>query len=393
MPASVPDAGDLIWLTFDPQGWVTSKPAGAWRLRRNGSVPGRSRKESRLEGAPSGVDQPCSTTHLERSPCPAGATARLLIHAGVQFKFMRRRSPLRNALEYCVAILALASLQWAPRKVAFALARFYARLLDLAIPRLRRVARRNLAMALPEFTPRRHAQIVDGVFRSIARILVTFAKFPAIRRGYLGQWIRLEGGEYFDQAQRAGRGVLVATAHLGNWELSAFAHALMTAPMNVVVRPLDNPLIDALVERRRALTGNRPIGKKDFARAILKALAANQAVGILIDQNASLDTGVFVDFFGVPASAGTGFAKFARHSGAAVIPGFALWNELEQRYVLRFYPPLEMTGDAVRDTQTLQSKLEEVIREYPDQWLWIHRRWKTRPPGETSPHETARPAS
>jgi KDO2-lipid IV(A) lauroyltransferase len=229
------------------------------------------------------------------------------------------------------------------------------------------------------------------VFRSIARILVTFAKFPAIRRAYLGPWIRLEGGEYFDQARQAGRGVLVATAHLGNWELSAFAHALMTAPMNVVVRPLDNPLIDRLVERRRALTGNQPIGKKDFARAILKALAANQAVGILIDQNAALDAGVFVDFFGVPASAGTGFAKFAAHSGAAVVPGFALWSEPEQRYVLRFYPPLEMTGDAVRDTQTLQSKLEEVIRQYPDQWLWIHRRWKTRPPGEPSPYESARP--
>src|ERR1017187_3313067 len=104
---------------------------------------------------------------------------------------------------------------------------------------------------------------------------------PAWRRRW-SAWCRLEGGEYFDQAQRAGRGVLVATAHLGNWELSAFAHALMTAPMNIVVRPLDNPLIDALVERRRALTGNRPIGKKDFARAILKALAANQAVGILL---------------------------------------------------------------------------------------------------------------
>ncbi len=317
---------------------------------------------------------------------------RAALHPGVQFKFMRHRSRLRNVLEYCVAVVALKSLQWTPRKLSFALARFYTRLLDLAIPRLRRVARRNLAMALPEFTPERHAQIVDGVFRSIARILVTFAKFPAIRRGYLGKWIRLEGGEYFDQAHEAGRGVLVATAHLGNWELSAFAHALMTAPMNVVVRPLDNPLIDALVERRRALTGNRPIGKKDFARAILKALAANEAVGILIDQNAALDTGVFVDFFGVPAAAGTGFAKFAAHSGAAVIPGFALWNEREQRYVLRFYPPLAMTGDALRDTQTLQSKLEEVIREYPDQWLWIHRRWKTRPPGEASPYEGTPPA-
>jgi len=297
---------------------------------------------------------------------------------------MRRRSPLRNALEYSAAAVALKTMQWAPRPVAFALGNFYARLLDLAIPRLRRVARRNLAMALPEDTPLRHAQIVDGVFRSIARILVTFAKFPAIRRGYLGQWIRLEGGEHFDKASQAGRGVLVATAHLGNWELSAFAHALMTAPMNVVVRPLDNPLIDGMVERRRALTGNRPIGKKDFARAILKALAANQAVGILIDQNAGLDDGAFVDFFGVPASAGTGFAKFAAHSGAAVLPGFALWNATERRYVLRFYPEIEMTGDVARDTQALHAKLEEVIREYPDQWLWIHRRWKTRPPGEPS---------
>jgi Kdo2-lipid IVA lauroyltransferase/acyltransferase len=304
---------------------------------------------------------------------------------------MRQRSPLRNALEYCVAVAALASLQWAPRGLAFTLARLYTRLLDLAVPRLRVVARRNLAMALPEFTPQRHAQIVDGVFRSIARILVTFAKFPSIRRGYLGQWIRLEGGEYFDQARQAGRGVLVATAHLGNWELSAFAHALMTAPMNMVVRPLDNPLIDRLVESRRALTGNRPIGKKDFARAILKALSANEAVGILIDQNAALESSVFVDFFGVPASAGTGFAKFAAHSGAAVIPGFALWSEAEKRYVLRFYPPLAITGDALRDTQMLQSKLEEIIREYPDQWLWLHRRWKTRPPGEASPYESARP--
>ena len=114
-------------------------------------------------------------------------------------------------------------------------------------------------------------------------------------------------------------------------------------------------------------------------------------MGILIDQNAAVESGVFVNFFGVPASASTGFAKFAAHSGAAVIPGFALWSEEEQRYVLRFYPPLVMTGDAARDTQTLQSKLEDVIREYPDQWLWIHRRWKTRPPGEESPYDSARP--
>ena len=119
-------------------------------------------------------------------------------------------------------------------------------------------------------------------------------------------YIRYEGLENFKSAQARGRGVLVATAHLGNWELSAFAHAWMTAPMSIVVRPLDHPGIDRLVEQRRALSGNRIIEKKDAARGILRSLAANEAVGILIDQNTSPDQGVFVKFFGVQACAGSG---------------------------------------------------------------------------------------
>jgi len=295
---------------------------------------------------------------------------------------MRQRSTLRNAVEYCAAVAALKSLEWAPVPFAHSLARSYARLLDLAIPRLRRVARRNLSFALPDLTADGREQIIDGVFRSIARILVSFAKFPSIRRDTVDRWIRVEGAEHFKAAEAAGHGVLVATAHLGNWELSAFAHALLTGPMNLLVRPLDNPWLDRLVERRRALSGNRPIGKRDFARAILKALATNQAVGILIDQNEAAATGVFVEFFGVQACASPGFARIAAHSGATVIPGFALWNERERRYVLRFYEPVPITGNAAVDTQTLHAMLESVIREYPDQWLWIHRRWKTRPEGE-----------
>ncbi len=294
---------------------------------------------------------------------------------------MKQRSALRNRAEFAVAVTVVKSLEWAPLRLAYGLAGLYVWLLDLAIPRLRRVALRNLSFAMPELDRARHAAIVDGVFRSIARMLVAFARFPSIRRENLEQWIRAEGGEHFHEALRRGRGVLFATAHLGNWELSAFAHGLLTGPMSVVARPLDNPLIDRLVESRRALSGNRPMFKKDFARAILKALAANQAVGVLIDQNSAADAGVFADFFGVPACAGTGFAKIAWRSGAAVIPGFALWMESERRYVLRFYPPVEMTGDAERDTRELQHRLEAVVREYPDQWLWIHRRWKTRPPG------------
>jgi len=299
---------------------------------------------------------------------------------------MRQRSSIRNGVEYCLALAVIQSLQIAPVPLAHWLARRYTRLLDLAIPRLRRVAYRNLALALPAADP---GAIVDGVFRSIARLLVAFAKFPSIHSGNVSRWIRYEGREHYDDAMRAGRGVLFATAHLGNWELSAYAHALLAAPMNIIARPLDNPLIERLVEHRRRLSGNRLIYKKDFARSILKALSANQAVGILIDQNASPDTGVFVDFFGIPACAGTGFAKIAAHSGAAVVPGFALWSDEERRYVLRFYPPLPVTGDATRDTQALQSLLEQVIREYPDQWLWIHRRWKTRPAGESSLYESS----
>ena len=242
------------------------------------------------------------------------------------------------------------------------------------------MARRNLELA--GYPERDREAIVDGVFASIARLVVTFARFPRLTRDNIGSWIRYEGLEHFQEAKRRGRGVLFATAHFGNWELSAFAHALLTEPMHVVVRPLDNRAADNLVETRRQLSGNWLIQKQDAARGILRALAANQAVGILMDQNTSLAEGVFVDFFGVPACANVGLAKIAARSGAAVIPGFAVWESGEARYVLRFFPPLEITGDAREDTQRLHAVLEAVIRRNPGQWLWIHRRWKTRPPGE-----------
>lgn len=254
--------------------------------------------------------------------------------------------------------------------------------MDIALPRLRRTALRNLEMAYPGKSPSERRAIVDEVFHSIARLLYAFARFPRMNRENISQWIRYEGLEHYQEAKKAGRGVLFATAHLGNWELSAFAHGLMTEPMNVVIRPLDNPGVDRLVEERRKLSGNQLIVKWDGARAILRALHENEAVGILIDQNTSLQEGVFVNFFGTPACANTAFAKIAARTGAVVIPGFALWLEAEQRYVLRFYPPVEISGDAAEDTRRLHAVLEGVIREFPGQWLWIHRRWKTRPAGD-----------
>lgn len=274
--------------------------------------------------------------------------------------------------------LLLAALRYSPLPLSNLLALFCARAFDLAVPKLRKVAARNLQLAGYGARP----DIIDQVFESIARLLATFARFPSIHRHNIHEWIRYEGFEHYEEAKRRGRGVLFATAHLGNWELSAYAHALLTEPMNIVVRPLDNAPVDALVEHRRGLSGNRVINKKDAARGILSALRNNEAVGILVDQNSLPGEGVFVDFFGVPASTNAAFAKLAAHSGAAVIPGFALWSPGENKYVLRFYPPVEITGDTQADTQRLHSVIEGVIRAHPGQWLWIHRRWKTRPPGE-----------
>jgi KDO2-lipid IV(A) lauroyltransferase len=273
-------------------------------------------------------------------------------------------------------------LEHAPRPLANLLGRLCATTLDRAIPRLRRIAERNLSLAYQDRDAAWRSQTIDGVFASIGRLLVAFARFPKITKANVDQWIRYDGLEHYLKAKDDGRGVLFATAHLGNWELSAFAHALLTEPMNVVVRPLDNPLIDSIVEKRRALSGNTLLSKRDFARSILHALRTNQPVGILVDQNSSAENGAFVPFFGTPACTNLTFAKLAARSGATVIPGFAIWNEKERRYVLKFYPPVMITGDAVEDTRRIQNAIEAAIRETPDQWLWIHRRWKTRPEGE-----------
>ena len=255
-------------------------------------------------------------------------------------------------------------------------------LIDHAVPRLRRVAMRNLELVYPHPDAKEKAAIADACFMSLARLIASVAHFPGITKANVGEWIHYEGFEHFEDALRRGKGVLFATGHLGNWELSAFAHALLTAPMSIVVRPLDNPLLDEIATRYRSMSGNTILGRKDFLRPAVEALRRNEAVGILIDQNVTADRGVFVDFFGRKACVDAGFARLAARTGAAVIPGFAFWREGEQRHVLKFYEPVPMRGDALADTQAVHSVLERAIREAPEQWLWIHRRWKTRPEGE-----------
>jgi KDO2-lipid IV(A) lauroyltransferase len=255
--------------------------------------------------------------------------------------------------------------------------------------RLRRVGLQNLAMAFPEKTAAEREAILRTEYRNLGYLLAEFCQMPGYTADKASGFIRYEGLENYLRARDRGKGVLVLTGHLGAWELSSFYHSLMGMPMGVVIRRLDNPLVDAFVNRIRCLHGNRVIHKDDFARGLIASMRAGETVGILMDTNMTPPQGVFVPFFGVPACTASGMARIALKTGATVVPGFLLWEESERKYVLRFGEELTLadTGDAEADALTNTARftavMEEYIRRYPEQWLWMHRRWKTRPVGET----------
>jgi KDO2-lipid IV(A) lauroyltransferase len=295
---------------------------------------------------------------------------------------------LRHKAEYALARLILEFVGRLPRPLARRVASFTAYLLYWLVPRWRRVAYRNLNLAMPELGRAERRRIVRGVYQSLGRMLAEFARFPCYTPQNIRQVAIYDGFENYAAAVRRGRGVLFLTGHLGAWELGAFAHSVYGYPISVLIRALDNPYLNALVNRYRTLAGNRIIEKRDFLRGILQALKNNETVGILMDQNSSLQEGAFVQFFGWPACSSAGMAKIALRTDAVVVPAFTIWDAERQRYRIRFDPPLELSrsGDAqadiVANTQLFTTVLETYIRRYPDQWLWIHRRWKTRPPGE-----------
>ena len=254
----------------------------------------------------------------------------------------------------------------------------------------RSTALHNLRMALPELSEDERQQIVRGIFSNLGRLLVEFSQFPKLTPENVSERVEYEGLDNYLEGLRRGRGVLFLTAHVGAWELSSFAHCLYGYPMKFLTRPLDNPLVESLITGMRTLSGNRAIDRNGAAREVLKALRNNETVGILIDQNTIQSEGVFADFFGTPAATTPALATFAIRTGAAVVPGFIRWDGQRERHVLSFEPPVELkqTGnpqdDIVANTLMFNNILERFVRRFPDQWLWIHKRWKTRPEGEPS---------
>ncbi len=296
---------------------------------------------------------------------------------------------MRHRLEYALVWPAVKILGLLPRPLARAMAILLGGAVYHLHRRLRWVGLRNLEMAYPQMSPRERRRILRGVFLSLARQLAEFCQFPHYRRENVSKVAIYEGFENFDSAQRRGKGVLFLTAHLGGWEVGSFVHSIHGHKLNIVVRPLDNPYLDRLVERYRTLHGNSTFSKQDFARGLISAMRGGETVGLLMDQNMTPPAGVFVDFFGIKACTASGIARVALRTEASVVPAFTIWDATLRKYRIMFAPPLvlERTGDDERDTvsatQLFTSVIEEYVRKYPDQWLWVHRRWKTRPEGES----------
>jgi KDO2-lipid IV(A) lauroyltransferase len=295
---------------------------------------------------------------------------------------------MRQRLEYAVAWPFIKVLSLLPRPLARAAAISLAWLIYILHARLRHVGMRNLAMALPKRDRRQRARILRGEFTSLGRQLAELCQFPRYTLENVNRVVVYDGFENYERALARGKGVLFLTAHFGGWELSAFVHSLHGNPMHVVVRDLDNVYLDRLIQRFRSMHGNTMVNKDNFVRGLLAAMQAGEVVGILMDTNMTPPQGVFVDFFGIPACTASGLARIALRTEAAVIPGFTIWDPTLRKYRLRFDPAVKLVrtenndADIVTNTQLFTKIIEDYVRRYPDQWLWVHRRWKTRPPGE-----------
>jgi len=303
---------------------------------------------------------------------------------------MAKRGKIQTTLEYLAARLVLSTLGMLPMSAALAAGEFLGGVAYSFSSKLRRTGDRNLQIAFPEKSSEEREAIVRGSFRSLGRQLGVFSKFARSPVDSLLKIIEISGLEHYEKLKAENRGVVFFTAHLGAWELLPLCSSLRGNPLNVVVRRLDNPKVEELVDQIRSRWGNQTLDKLSAGRQMIKALRSGEALGLLTDLNTLDDEAIFVDFFGVPAATNFMVAKLALRTKSPIMPMFAPWDKNLGKFDLQVSPPVtfEITGNEEADVRNLTLKLsqitEEKIRSYPDQWLWIHKRWKTRPAGEPS---------
>jgi len=299
---------------------------------------------------------------------------------------MKPTRSARHVLAYLFCRALLASLALLPRRCGQAVGRGCGLLFYLISPRHRTVALANLEVAFGEAaTPRRRARLARASFAHAGMIMADAAYFRRAVRLPLERVAVYEGQEHLIEAAAEGRGVLVFSGHFGHWELVALLQARIGVPFTMVVRPLENGRLNDFLTGLRGITGNEVIAKYDAARGVLRALRKGRAVALLIDQNVRGESGLFVDFFGVPASTTPSLATFALKCGAPIVPVFS-YPMPDGRLLIRYGPPLRavrrgtIAEDILAITRLCTSLLEAEIRRHPEFWLWMHNRWRTRPP-------------
>ena len=311
--------------------------------------------------------------------------------AAWQDAMSKRKSRIQVWAEYLPVMLAFEVLSLLPRRAALSVAMAFAKTAFLLIGNLKKVGMRNLEIAFPEMAEPERLKILKGSIQNLGRVLGEMSQFHKLSPADVEKLVEYSDPNtmrVFVETRSEHRGVLITTGHLGNWEMLVYSFAALVQPMSYLARPLDNPLIEDLTVSIRTLLGNRPINKKNSAMLAAKLLRSGEILGILADVNTTRKEGVFVPVFGVPACTSTGAAKLAIRSNALIYPTFCMWDHDREGYKIVHAGPFEPvnTGDRDRDvyetTAQFTLAIEDIIRQYPDQWMWIHKRWKTRPEGE-----------
>ena len=321
----------------------------------------------------------------ERSSAPVRAPRR----SGRRLR-RRRRS---NALDRVVFVglvtgmraLGALPLAWALRLAGAAAVIVYA----VARP-LRRVGMRNLELAFPDRTVPDRRRILRASLVNLGRMVAELAHLPRLTADDLRAMVRFEDEAWW--RDNVGRprdtGALILSGHFGNWELLVAAHGMRGYPVSMVHRTIANPYVDRWLNRLRERAGTRLVRKRNAAGGVIRALHDRQLLVLPFDQNSTRGLGVFVDFFGVPASTNSGIARLALRTGAPVVPVFIVRDGVHGRHRVHVLPIMyvqrsgDFGSDVRRATQQFSDVFEDMVRRYPEQWLWVHKRWKTRPPGE-----------
>ena len=308
----------------------------------------------------------------------------------------RRGHRFRHRLEYAGLRLAAGGLGALPLPAAMRLAAGVAAMIIRVARPLRRIALTNLAIAFPEKSDAERTAILLASYRNLGRMVAECAHLHDLTAANVGEAVRYGDERVWREEIEpllATGGVLALTGHFGNWELFAYAYGLLGHPVSLVHQTIKNPLVDAYVERMRSGGGTRLFRKQEAARAVLRALKERAIVVLPLDQNQSRRAGVFVDFFGVPASTSDGLARLALRTGTPIIPVFLVRDGVSARHRIVFlprveFPVIEDRDSAVRElTQRCTAALESMIRNHPDHWLWTHKRWRTRPLGDPEIYE------